>query len=390
MILKKKKVIIALSGGVDSSVSAFLLKEKGYEVIGVFMKIWHENSNNSNEKCPWIEDSSYALEIAEQLNIPFHVVDLSNEYEKRIINYMFDEYSRGTTPNPDVLCNKEIKFDVFLRHALKLNADYVATGHYVKKITNKDGTHSLIAGEDKSKDQSYFLCQLNQKQLEKIIFPIGDLLKSEVREIAKINKLATADRKDSQGLCFVGKIKIPEFLSKKLKTKKGHVIEIEPDNPKYKISKKTIEEKSKAIEYSNLDGKIIGHHNGAHFFTIGQRKGLNIGGKKKPLFVIKTDTINNIIYVGMGENHPGLYKKALKIKKEECHWIRKDLMVNVGEKKDFLIRTRYRQNLIPGKLIMKSNYLYIEFSEDVKSITSGQFAAWYLKHELIGSAPILE
>lgn len=390
MILKKKKVIIALSGGVDSSVSAFLLKEKGYEVIGVFMKIWHENSNNSNEKCPWIEDSSYALEIAEQLNIPFHVVDLSNEYEKRIVNYMFDEYSKGTTPNPDVLCNKEIKFDVFLRHALKLNADYVATGHYVKKITNKDGTHSLIAGKDKSKDQSYFLCQLNQKQLEKIIFPIGDLLKSEVREIAKINKLATADRKDSQGLCFVGKIKIPEFLSKKLKTKKGRVIEIEPDNLKYKISKKTIEEKSKAIEYSDSDGKIIGHHNGAHFFTIGQRKGLNIGGKKEPLFVIKTDTINNIIYVGMGENHPGLYKKALKIKKEECHWIRKDLMVNVGEKKDFLIRTRYRQNLIPGKLIMKSNYLYIEFSEDVKSITSGQFAAWYLKNELIGSAPILE
>ena len=390
MILKKKKVIIALSGGVDSSVSAFLLKEKGYEVIGVFMKIWHENSNNSNEKCPWIEDSSYALEIAEQLNIPFHVVDLSNEYEKRIVNYMFDEYSKGTTPNPDVLCNKEIKFDVFLRHALKLNADYVATGHYVKKITNKDGTHSLIAGKDKSKDQSYFLCQLNQKQLEKIIFPIGDLLKSEVREIAKINKLATADRKDSQGLCFVGKIKIPEFLSKKLKTKKGRVIEIEPDNLKYKISKKTIEEKSKAIEYSDSDGKIIGHHNGAHFFTIGQRKGLNIGGKKEPLFVIKTDTINNIIYVGMGENHPGLYKKALKIKREECHWIRKDLMVNVGEKKDFLIRTRYRQNLIPGKLIMKSNYLYIEFSEDVKSITSGQFAAWYLKNELIGSAPILE
>lgn len=390
MILKKKKVIIALSGGVDSSVSAFLLKEKGYEVIGVFMKIWHENSNNSNEKCPWIEDSSYALEIAEQLNIPFHVVDLSNEYEKRIVNYMFDEYSKGTTPNPDVLCNKEIKFDVFLRHALKLNADYVATGHYVKKITNKDGTHSLITGKDESKDQSYFLCQLNQKQLEKIIFPIGNLLKSEVREIAKINKLATADRKDSQGLCFVGKIKIPEFLSKKLKTKKGHVIEIESDNPKYKISKKTIEEKSKAIEYSDSDGKIIGHHKGAHFFTIGQRKGLNIGGKKEPLFVIKTDTINNIIYVGMGENHPGLYKKALKIKKEECHWIRKDLMVNVGEKKNFLIRTRYRQNLIPGKLIMKSNYLYIEFSEDVKSITSGQFAAWYLKNELIGSAPILE
>ena len=390
MILKKKKVIIALSGGVDSSVSAFLLKKEGYEVIGVFMKIWHENSRNLNQECPWVEDSSYALEIAEQLNIPFHVVDLSNEYEKRIVNYMFDEYSRGTTPNPDVLCNKEIKFDVFLRYALKLNANYVATGHYAKKITNKNGTHSLIAGKDNNKDQSYFLCQLNQKQLEKIIFPIGDLMKSEVREIAKINKLATADRKDSQGLCFVGKIKIPEFLSKKLKTKKGDVIEIEPDNPKYKISKKTIEEKSKAIKYSESDGKIVGNHNGAHFFTIGQRKGLNIGGKKEPLFVIKTDTINNIVYVGMGENHPGLYKKALKIKREECHWIRKDLKIDVGEKKDFLIRTRYRQNLIPGKLIMKSDYLFIEFREQVKSITSGQFAAWYLKNELIGSAPILE
>jgi len=388
--LKKKKVIIALSGGVDSSVSAFLLKKEGYEVIGVFMKIWHENSGNLNQECPWVEDSSYALEIAEQLNIPFHVVDLSNEYKKRIVNYMFDEYSRGTTPNPDILCNKEIKFDVFLRYALKLNANYVATGHYAKKITNKNGTHSLIAGKDNSKDQSYFLCQLNQKQLEKIIFPIGDLLKSEVREIAKINKLATADRRDSQGLCFVGKIKIPEFLSKKLKTKKGHVIEIEPNNPKYKISKKTIEEKSKAIKYSESDGKIIGNHNGAHFFTIGQRKGLNIGGKKEPLFVIKTDTINNIVYVGMGENHPGLYKKALKIKREECHWIRKDLKIDVGEKKDFLIRTRYRQNLIPGKLIMKSDYLFIEFTEQVKSITSGQFAAWYLKNELIGSAPILE
>ena len=256
MILKKKKVIIALSGGVDSSVSAFLLKKEGYEVIGVFMKIWHENSRNLNQECPWVEDSSYALEIAEQLNIPFHVVDLSNEYEKRIVNYMFDEYSKGTTPNPDILCNKEIKFDVFLRYALKLNANYVATGHYAKKITNKNGTHSLIAGKDNNKDQSYFLCQLNQKQLEKIIFPIGNLLKSEVREIAKINKLATADRRDSQGLCFVGKIKIPEFLSKKLKTKKGDVIEIEPDNPKYKISKKTIEEKVRQLNILSQMGRL--------------------------------------------------------------------------------------------------------------------------------------
>ncbi len=390
MILNKKKVIIALSGGVDSSVSAYLLKEQGFDVIGVFMKIWHETNSKKNEPCPWIEDSSYALEIAEQLNIPFQVIDLSKEYKKRIIDYMFHEYSKGTTPNPDILCNKEIKFDVFLNHALKLDADFVATGHYANKTINSKNTYSLIEAADKTKDQSYFLCQLNQKQLNKIIFPIGGLLKSEVREIAKKINLATAERKDSQGLCFVGKIKIPEFLSKKLEKKMGDIIEIDAKNPTYQKEKKTIKEQSQALEYSPKDGKVIGQHYGAHFFTIGQRKGLNVGGKAQPLFVIQTDVKKNIIYVGMGNDHPGLFKKALKIKKESCHWVREDLKIKTGERKEFLIRTRYRQQLIPGKLIMAEDYLYIQFTEKVKSITPGQFAAWYLKNELIGSAPIFE
>ncbi len=390
MILKKKKVIIALSGGVDSSVSAYLLKKEGFDVIAVFMKIWHENNSKNTEPCPWVEDSTYALEVAEQLNIPFHVVDLSQEYKKRIIDYMFKAYSNGTTPNPDILCNKEIKFDVFLEHALKLNADFVATGHYANKKVNEKKIYSLLEATDKEKDQSYFLCQLNQSQLEKIIFPIGGLLKSEVREIAKKINLATADRKDSQGLCFVGKIKIPEFLSKKLKRKSGDIIEVSAKNTIYKQRKKTIKEQSNAFEYSSKSGSIIGQHYGAHFFTIGQRKGLNIGGKKEPLFVIKTDVKNNIIYVGMGEKHPGLYKKALKIKNQSCHWVREDLKMKKKETKEFLIRIRYRQKLIPGTLIMEEDYLYIVFKKKVKSITAGQFAAWYLKNELIGSGPIFE
>ncbi len=390
MILKKKKVIVALSGGVDSSVSAYLLKKKGFDVIGVFMKIWHESNSKQKEPCPWIEDSSYALEVAEQLKIPFQVIDLSKEYKQRIVDYMYNEYSKGTTPNPDVLCNKEIKFDVFLNHALKLNADFVATGHYANKKVNSKNIYSLLEGSDPKKDQSYFLCQLNQSQLKKIIFPIGGLVKTEIRKIAKKINLATADRKDSQGLCFVGKVKIPEFLSKKLKKKNGNIIEICSKNPIYKKRKKSIEEKSETFKYSPKDGSVIGEHYGAHFFTIGQRKGLNIGGKEKPLFVIQTDVKKNIIYVGMGETHPGLFKKALKIKKDSCHWIREDLEMNTGQKKEFLIRTRYRQKLIPGRLIMTKDYLYIEFIKKVKSITPGQFAAWYLKSELIGSGPIFE
>ena len=387
MILKSKKetVIIALSGGVDSSVAAYLLKKQGFEVIALFMKIWHQNE--SQQECPWKEDSSYAMEVAEKLNIPFHVIDLSKEYENRVINYMFDEYSIGRTPNPDILCNKEIKFDVFLKYALKLNAKYIATGHYCIKRKEKS-TYKLISGLDKNKDQSYFLCQLNQKQLSKILFPIGEMVKDDVRKLAEKIKLPTAKRKDSQGLCFVGKIKLPEFLSKKLPKKKGKIIEIPFDSKLYKKEKVEINEESKKIIYTDSDGIFIGNHDGAHFFTIGQRKRINIGGKEKPLFVISTDIKKNIVFVGMGEDHPGLYQKSLRMNKAKTNWIRDDLKLNNNEKKEFLIRTRYRQKLKRGTIISQGDNLYIKFKDPQKSITPGQFAAWYLKDELIGSGVI--
>jgi len=382
---KKEKVIIALSGGVDSSVAAYLLKKKGFDVIALFMKIWHQN--NSQKECPWKEDSSYAMEVAEKLNIPFHIVDLSKEYENRIVNYMFEEYSLGRTPNPDILCNKEIKFDVFLKYALQLKAKYIATGHYCIKRKEKDN-YRLISGKDKNKDQSYFLCQLNQKQLSKILFPIGEMKKEDVRKLAKKINLPTATRKDSQGLCFVGKIKLPEFLSSKLPKKIGKIIEIPFNSKIYKKEKKEITEESKKIIYTEYDGKIIGNHNGAHFFTIGQRKRLNIGGKKKPLFVISTDVQRNIVFVGMGENHPGLYQNSLRMKKSKINWIRDDLKLDDNEQKEFLIRTRYRQKLTKGIIISKKDNVYIRFQKPQKSITPGQFASWYLKNELIGSGII--
>ena len=382
---KKEKVIIALSGGVDSSVAAYLLKKKGFNVIALFMKIWHQN--NSQKDCPWKEDSSYAMEVAEKLNIPFHIVDLSKEYKNRIVNYMFEEYSLGRTPNPDILCNKEIKFDVFLKYALQLKANYIATGHYCIKRKENDN-YKLIAGKDKNKDQSYFLCQLNQQQLSKILFPIGKMKKEDVRKLAKKINLPTATRKDSQGLCFIGKIKLPEFLSSKLPKKKGKIIEIPFDSKIYKKEKTEITEKSKKIIYKEDDGQIIGNHNGAHFFTIGQRKRLNIGGKEKPLFVISTDVQKNIVFVGMGEKHPGLYQKYLRMKKSKINWIRDDLKLDDNERKEFLIRTRYRQKLTKGTIISKKDNLYIKFQKPQKSITPGQFASWYLKDELIGSGVI--
>ena len=382
---KKEKVIIALSGGVDSSVAAYLLKKQGFDVIALFMKIWHQNE--SQKECPWKEDSSYAMEVAEKLNIPFHVIDLSKEYEKRIINYMFEEYSIGRTPNPDILCNKEIKFDVFLKYALKLHAKYIATGHYCIKRKEKS-TYKLISGLDKNKDQSYFLCQLNQKQLSKILFPIGEMVKDDVRKLAEKIKLPTAKRKDSQGLCFVGKIKLPEFLSEKLPHKKGNIIEIPFDSKLYKKEKVDINEESKKIIYTDSDGIFIGNHDGAHFFTIGQRKRINIGGKEKPLFVISTDIKKNIVFVGMGEDHPGLYQKSLRMKKSKINWIREDLRLNNNEEKEFLIRVRYRQKLKKGTLISQEDDLYIKFKTPQKSITPGQFASWYLKDELIGSGVI--
>jgi len=396
----KKRVVVGLSGGVDSSVTAYLLKEQGYEVIGLFMKNWHDDSVTISDECPWLEDSNDAMIVAEKLGIPFQTIDLSVDYKEKIVDYMFNEYEKGRTPNPDILCNREIKFDVFMKAALSLGADFVATGHYCRKESfEKDGKtiYQLLAGKDINKDQSYFLCQLNQEQLAKALFPIGDLLKPAVREIAKEADLITADKKDSQGLCFIGKVRLPEFLQQKLKPKQGNVIVLNPDLPKFvKAIHPTIpptDEQSlhfctKAYKFHPKDGKVVGEHNGAHYFTIGQRKGLGIGGFKEPLFVLATDTVRNIVYVGEGENHPGLFRSGLLINPKEIHWTRNDLELQLGETKEYKVRIRYRQPLESALLIRKKEGLYIIFGRKQKGIAAGQFAAWYEGDELIGSGVI--
>ena len=391
----KKRVIVGLSGGVDSSVAAYLLKKEGYEVIGLFMKNWHDESVTLSNECPWLEDSNDAMLVAEKIGIPFQTIDLSKEYKKRIVDYMFDEYSKGRTPNPDILCNREIKFDVFLKIALSLGAELIATGHYCQKesFQTKSGEkiYQLIQGKDNNKDQSYFLCQLNQKQLEKIIFPIGHLNKSEVRSIASKQKLTTAKKKDSQGLCFIGKVSLPEFLQQKLKPKRGKIIKISNRHSNFKMSKikkEALVEKAKKYKYNANDGEFIGEHNGAHFFTIGQRKGLSLGGFKEPLFVIDTDIRENIIYVGEGKSHPGLYRKALKVSKNEIHWIRNDLQLSTGEKLEISARIRYRQSLQKAILYQTENDMLVSFENPQSAITSGQFVAWYHKKELLGSGVI--
>ena len=393
-----KKVIIGLSGGVDSSVSALLLKQQGYEVIGLFMKNWHDETVTISDDCPWLDDSNDAMLIAEKLDIPFQTVDLSEQYHSRIIDYMFNEYENGRTPNPDVLCNREIKFDIFLKIAINLGADYIATGHYcqVNKI-NKDNKeiYRLIAGADEKKDQSYFLCQLSQKQLSKAIFPIGHLTKSDVRDIAKKNDLITADKKDSQGLCFVGKVKLPDFLKQRLTPKKGKVIKIDSESIKQEIDLNEVKSKEKELEllsspfsFSSDDGEEIGEHHGAYYYTVGQRKGLNIGGFSEPLFVLETDVSKNIIYVGMGESHPALYKKALFVKSNEIHWIREDLKINENETMNVEFRIRYRQPLQSGTIYRFKKGLYILFDKPISSVTAGQFVSWYIDDELIGSGTI--
>jgi len=387
------RVVVGLSGGVDSSVTAHLLKEQGHEVIGIFMRNWHDESVILDDQCPWIEDSNDALLVAEKLGIPFQVVDLSSEYKERIVDYMFAEYEVGRTPNPDVLCNREIKFDTFLNTALELGADFVATGHYCRKETimnNGEPVHRLLAGKDPVKDQSYFLCQVNQKQLSHALFPIGDLLKSDVREIARNENLATAEKKDSQGLCFIGKVRLPEFLQQKLAPVKGEVVEIPSNHDRFSESRNSLKELARPFSYQVQDGKVVGNHTGAHYFTIGQRKGLGIGGSMLPLFVIGTDVTTNTIYVGQGEDHPGLWRSALFISEADCHWVREDLQLLPGENKNYLVRIRYRQRLYPAQLIRENNGLYIQFEQPMKSITAGQFAAWYDNDELVGSGVIHE
>ena len=389
------KVVIGLSGGVDSSVAAYLLKEQGYEVSALFMQNWHDTTGTLSGDCPWHDDLMFAELVAKRLDIPFHFVDLSGQYRERVVDYMFSEYEKGRTPNPDVLCNREIKFDVFLKEALKLGADYVATGHYCRKeeiTAGGETVYRLLAGRDGNKDQSYFLCQLSQEQLKYALFPIGDMLKPEVRRIADEQKLATAKRKDSQGICFVGKVDLPVFLQQKLASKKGDIIEIPADWPGYaeKQGGDSTEALARPYRYSRQDGVKAGEHGGAHFYTIGQRKGLNVGGKPEPLFVIATDVVQNIVYVGQGQEHPGLYRRALHIAPGEMHWIRPDLKPAAPEQRSYRVRIRYRQPLQQAALYCTEEGGYIVFDQPQRGITAGQFAAWYDGDELIGSGVISE
>jgi len=389
-----KRVVVGLSGGVDSSVAAHLLIEQGYEVIGMFMRNWHDESVTLSDECPWIDDSNDALLIANQLGIPFQLIDLSKEYHERIVEYMFYEYSSGRTPNPDVLCNREIKFDVFLKAAMDLGADYVATGHYCRRKDNPDGSVSLLAGKDSNKDQSYFLCQLNQDQLSKALFPIGALEKSEVRAIAKELGFVTADKKDSQGLCFVGKISLPEFLQQQLKVNEGQIIEI-PSSLKQlngyhstPVSLENIKSLSTSFNFKPEDGEVVGRHQGAHFYTIGQRKGLQIGGRPKPSFVIQTDTVNNIVYSGQEDHHLGLNRWALKVDYKSVIYSNLKNRIAINTPVYYDVRIRYRQPLQKAQLILLDDGLYVLFDKLQRGITPGQFCAWYKDDELLGSGVI--
>ncbi len=393
------KIVVGLSGGVDSSVAAYLLQKQGHEVIALFMRNWNDASVTLEDECPWIEDSNDALLVAKKLGIPFQVIDMSELYKERIVDYMFAEYEKGRTPNPDVLCNREVKFDVFLETALSLGADKVATGHYARLDSflgeNGEETYQLLAGKDNNKDQSYFLCQLSQKQLSKALFPIGELTKPEVREIAREMELATADKKDSQGLCFIGKVSLPTFLQQQLKAKEGEIVEIfenfaeyHKELPEFSSKLEELEYLSAKIKYKKSDGKVIGKHQGAQFYTIGQSKGLGIGGHATSCFLISRDMENNLVFVGEGKNFPGLYRKALKIDNSEVHWIREDLRLKNGESMEVLARIRYRQPLEKATLYQFEEGFFIEFENPQTAIAEGQFAAWYLGEELLGSGVI--
>lgn len=380
----KKRVVVGLSGGVDSSVAAYLLKEQGYEVLGMFMRNWHDTTGTLAGDCPWEDDRVFAELVAQKLDIEFHYIDLSEQYRKRVVDYMFDEYSKGRTPNPDVLCNREIKFAAFAEAAFKLGAHYVATGHYCDVESTPDGEYKLLAGLDPNKDQSYFLCQVNATQLSRALFPLGSLEKSEVRRIATEQDLATAKRKDSQGICFVGKVDLPVFLQQKLASKQGQIIEIPATWEGYRDNHDIFT----PHHYTPADGTVAGIHNGAQYYTAGQRKGLGVGGKIEPLFVIEIDVTQNVVYVGQGDSHPGLYRRGIYIRPQEMHWIRPSQAMSMGESRRYDIRIRYRQPLQQGTLEMRSDGGYITFDVPQRAIAPGQFAAWYQGRELVGSGVI--
>lgn len=399
----KTRVVVGLSGGVDSSVAAYLLCEAGYEVVGVFMRNWHDDSVIVSDQCPWIEDSTDAMMVADKLGIPFHTLDFSEVYRKRIVDYMFAEYEAGRTPNPDVLCNREIKFDVFVEAAEKLGASFVATGHYCQKgeaETPAGKRYRLLAGADQNKDQSYFLCQLTQEQLSRALFPIGGMQKDQVRAIARRLDLVTADKRDSQGLCFIGKVHLPVFLQQQLKPRVGEILLVDAheaalqqhDLPGMEhwpgLDDLTLDKLCTAPEFDPEKATKVGTHQGAHFFTIGQRKGLDVGGMKEPIFVISTDIERNIIFAGMGGEHPGLLRRGLFVRRADIHWIRDDLKLADGQYANYQARIRYRQPLDGAMLIMREKGLYILFDSWQKGIAAGQFVAWYQGEECIGSGVI--
>lgn len=382
-----KRVVVGLSGGVDSSVAAHLLIQAGYEVIGIFMRNWNDPEVTIGNECPWIDDANDAILVAEQLGIPFQVIDLSIDYKARIVDYMFAEYQAGRTPNPDILCNREIKFDLFLKAAESLGADYVATGHYCQRFEesrpNGRMVYHLHAGADTNKDQSYFLCQLNQAQLAKALFPIGHLTKPQVRALAEEAQLVTAAKKDSQGLCFIGKVKLPVFLQQQLQPKPGNIIEIDADHRIFNVSADEVRFNAFLLEASM--GEIVGQHNGAHYYTVGQRKGLFVGGKEKPLFVIGTDVENNLVFVGQSDEHPGLFRSGIHVEPNDIHWVREDLCMQAGETRQYEARIRYRQPLEKCTLTQTNTGLQIVFDRPQRAIAAGQFVAWYADDELIGS-----
>lgn len=422
------KICVGLSGGVDSSVAALLLKQQGYDVFAMFMQNWHDTEGTLHGDCEWEEDKFVAEMVARRIGIPFYFVDLSAQYRQRVVDYMFSEYEKGRTPNPDVLCNREIKFDAFLEAARKLGATHVATGHYCRKRKNPDGTFSLLEGVDPGKDQSYFLCQLSQEQLSAALFPIGDLCKDEVRRLAVEADLPSAQKKDSQGICFVGKVDLPVFLQQKLKSVEGDIVEVYDkfyeDSDFYNkqmellsevreavatgrisdISDETLEFLSRPVTYETIAfetetyrsghkhikktrnkanpwAKVVGKHDGAQFFTLGQRKGLRVGGHEQPLFVIETDVARNIVYVGEGEEHKGLYRSVMKLDLPEVHYIRPCYELHDGDVRRVRVRIRYRQPLQGAVLIMRPSGLFVVFDEPQRSITPGQFAAVHLNED---------
>lgn len=361
---KKPKVLLGMSGGVDSSVSAVLLLEQGYEVIGGFMKNWSDGASTPHnpllergeapEECSWRTERRDAMRVASQLGIEFYTFDFEEEYRKKVYEYMISEYKAGRTPNPDVLCNKYMKFDLFMREAEKLGCDFVATGHYARVVRDQDGMTHLLAGVDQNKDQSYFLCQLNQGQLRRVLFPIGELEKSQVREIAHKYNLVVADKKDSQGICFVGKVDMKDFLEARIQPHEGNIV--------------------------TTDGKVIGQHHGFEFYTIGQRGGLGVGGGT-PYYVVERKPETNEVIVAVGDEDPALFKSELHAT-NLTETVLGNFIKYRGQK--IQARIRYRQPLADCTFDGKK----VVFDKPQRAVAPGQFIAFYVGDELIGSGII--